>query len=158
MYPELITRSDFNVFLPPIGGLSIYIFGPPSYISDPTKKLTVRVVSHLFKPSMTSVTVQTCLGRISVRAVHTSFTALPSAYDKHNKEVLDLLCISERKVERLAKSPNTSSTMRVNVLKAVTPRQTTFSAPKTWPVSKTCGSKQQCLTSSIGWVCKRLTV
>ncbi|KAJ3321071.1 Uracil-regulated protein 1 [Boothiomyces sp. JEL0866] len=43
MYPELITRGDLKVFLPPIGGLSIYIFGPPSYISDPTKKLTVRV-------------------------------------------------------------------------------------------------------------------
>lgn len=43
MYPELITRGDLNIFLPPIGGLSIYIFGPPSYISDPTKKLTVRV-------------------------------------------------------------------------------------------------------------------
>ncbi|KAJ3311260.1 Uracil-regulated protein 1 [Boothiomyces sp. JEL0838] len=43
MYPELITRGDLKVFLPPIGGLSIYIFGPPAYISDPTKKLTVRV-------------------------------------------------------------------------------------------------------------------
>ena len=43
MYPELITRGDLNIFLPPIGGLSIYIFGPPSFISDPTKKLTVRV-------------------------------------------------------------------------------------------------------------------
>jgi GTP cyclohydrolase II len=43
MYPELITRGDLKTFLPPIGGLSIYIFGPPSFISDPTKKLTVRV-------------------------------------------------------------------------------------------------------------------
>jgi GTP cyclohydrolase II len=43
MYPELITRPDLKVFLPPIGGLSIYIFGPPEFISDPTKVLTVRV-------------------------------------------------------------------------------------------------------------------
>jgi GTP cyclohydrolase II len=43
IYPELITRPDLNVFLPPIGGLSIYIFGDASYLSDPTKKLTVRV-------------------------------------------------------------------------------------------------------------------
>jgi hypothetical protein len=28
-YPELLTRPDLKVFLPPIGGLSIYIFGPP---------------------------------------------------------------------------------------------------------------------------------
>jgi GTP cyclohydrolase II len=43
IYPELITRSDLNVFLPPIGGLSIYIFGSASHLSDPSKKLTVRV-------------------------------------------------------------------------------------------------------------------
>lgn len=43
MYPELITRQDLKIFLPPIGGLSIYIFGNPAYLSDPTKKLTLRV-------------------------------------------------------------------------------------------------------------------
>ncbi|KAI9595041.1 GTP cyclohydrolase N terminal-domain-containing protein [Syncephalis fuscata] len=35
MYPELITRPDLKVFLPPIGGLT--------YLSDPTKALTARV-------------------------------------------------------------------------------------------------------------------
>ncbi|KAG2179008.1 hypothetical protein INT43_001857, partial [Umbelopsis isabellina] len=43
MYPELITRPDLKVFLPPIGGISVYIFGNPAYISDPSKKLTLRV-------------------------------------------------------------------------------------------------------------------
>lgn len=43
MYPELITRPDLKVFLPPIGGLTVYIFGNPSFIPDPTKKLTMRV-------------------------------------------------------------------------------------------------------------------
>ncbi|CAG8497280.1 12275_t:CDS:2, partial [Racocetra fulgida] len=43
MYPELITRPDLKVFLPPIGGLSVYIFGNPAFVSDPSKKLTVRV-------------------------------------------------------------------------------------------------------------------
>ncbi|KAI9346232.1 GTP cyclohydrolase N terminal-domain-containing protein [Obelidium mucronatum] len=43
MYPELITRPDLKVFLPPIGGLSIYIMGNPDYLSDPTKSLTLRV-------------------------------------------------------------------------------------------------------------------
>jgi GTP cyclohydrolase II len=43
MYPELITRPDMKVFLPPIGGLTIYVFGPIEYLADPTKKLTVRV-------------------------------------------------------------------------------------------------------------------
>ncbi|KAI0315818.1 GTP cyclohydrolase N terminal-domain-containing protein [Amylostereum chailletii] len=43
MYPELITRPDIKVFLPPIGGLTVYIFGPASYIYDESKELTLRV-------------------------------------------------------------------------------------------------------------------
>ncbi|KAF8588577.1 hypothetical protein K439DRAFT_1334891 [Ramaria rubella] len=43
MYPELITRPDVKVFLPPIGNLTVYIFGNPAYMSDETKELTLRV-------------------------------------------------------------------------------------------------------------------
>ncbi len=43
MFPELVTRSDLEVFLPPIGGATIYIFGDVSSIADPSKELTVRV-------------------------------------------------------------------------------------------------------------------
>ncbi|KAM6489998.1 cyclohydrolase [Amanita muscaria] len=43
MYPELITRPDIKVFLPPIGNLTVYIFGNPAYVSDPDKELTLRV-------------------------------------------------------------------------------------------------------------------
>lgn len=43
MYPELLTRRDLDVFLPPIGGLTVYIFGNPAYLSDESKEITVRV-------------------------------------------------------------------------------------------------------------------
>jgi GTP cyclohydrolase II len=43
MYPELVTRPDLSIFLPPIGGLTIYIFGNPSYLSNPSKKVACRV-------------------------------------------------------------------------------------------------------------------
>lgn len=43
MYPELLTRSDLKTYLPPIGGLTIYIFGDPNFVSDPSKELTLRV-------------------------------------------------------------------------------------------------------------------
>ncbi|KAJ3506843.1 hypothetical protein NLJ89_g6642 [Agrocybe chaxingu] len=43
MYPELITRPDIKVFLPPIGGLTVYIFGNPPFVSDESKELTLRV-------------------------------------------------------------------------------------------------------------------
>lgn len=42
-YPELITRTDLKVFLPPTGGLTCYIFGDPSTISDVKVPLTCRV-------------------------------------------------------------------------------------------------------------------
>ena len=43
MYPELVTRGDLEVFLPPIGGQTLYMFGDPSLISDPSVPLTARV-------------------------------------------------------------------------------------------------------------------
>jgi GTP cyclohydrolase II len=43
MYPELVTRTDMEVFLPPSGGVTLYIFGDPAAIADPARKLTCRV-------------------------------------------------------------------------------------------------------------------
>ena len=43
MYPELVTRSDLEVFLPPIGGQTVYIFGEPRDLADTRVELTARV-------------------------------------------------------------------------------------------------------------------
>lgn len=43
MYPELITRPDIKVFMPPIGGLTIYIWGDVDTIPDEDIELTCRV-------------------------------------------------------------------------------------------------------------------
>lgn len=43
MYPELITRGDIKLFLPPIGGLTVYIFGDPAKMSNPDVRLALRV-------------------------------------------------------------------------------------------------------------------
>jgi GTP cyclohydrolase II len=43
MYPELVTRRDLHVFLPPIGGTTLYIFGDPAAINDPALPLTCRI-------------------------------------------------------------------------------------------------------------------
>ena len=42
-YPELITRGDIKLFLPPIGGLTVYCFGDPAKMSDPNVPLALRV-------------------------------------------------------------------------------------------------------------------
>lgn len=43
MYPELVTRPDLEVFLPPIGGQTVYIFGDARDLADPSVELTARV-------------------------------------------------------------------------------------------------------------------
>lgn len=43
MYPELVTRTDLKVFMPPIGGLTIYIIGDPDKLSDESVEKAVRV-------------------------------------------------------------------------------------------------------------------
>ena len=43
MYPELVTRSDLEVFLPPIGGQTLYVFGDIRDLADPSVTLTARV-------------------------------------------------------------------------------------------------------------------
>ena len=43
MYPELVTRPDLKVFLPPIGSITAYVIGEVSAICDPKKTLACRV-------------------------------------------------------------------------------------------------------------------
>ena len=43
MFSELVTRGDLKIFLPPIGGMSVYIFGDAGAIADPARKVACRV-------------------------------------------------------------------------------------------------------------------
>jgi GTP cyclohydrolase II len=43
MFPELVTRPDMHVFLPPIGGTTMYLFGDVAKLADPRTKITCRV-------------------------------------------------------------------------------------------------------------------
>ena len=43
MYPELVTRPDLKVFLPPIGSITAYIMGEVSAITDPKRRVACRV-------------------------------------------------------------------------------------------------------------------
>jgi GTP cyclohydrolase II len=43
MFPELVTRNDLKVFLPPIGGMTLYFIGDLARLGDPTAQLACRV-------------------------------------------------------------------------------------------------------------------
>jgi GTP cyclohydrolase II len=40
---QLITRGDIKVFMPPIGGLTVYCFGDPAKMSDESVRLALRI-------------------------------------------------------------------------------------------------------------------
>ncbi|MGF1457481.1 MAG: GTP cyclohydrolase II [Leptolyngbyaceae cyanobacterium] len=43
MFPELVTRPDLEVFLPPIGGHTVYILGDMAAVAAPDRPLAVRI-------------------------------------------------------------------------------------------------------------------
>lgn len=43
MFPELVTRPDLKVFLPPIGGATVYLLGDPAKLGDTRYPLACRV-------------------------------------------------------------------------------------------------------------------
>lgn len=43
MFPELVTRPDLKVFLPPIGGITAYVIGAIEGLADPGTKVACRV-------------------------------------------------------------------------------------------------------------------
>ncbi len=43
MFPELVTRPDLDVFLPPIGGATVYLFGDPAKLGRPETRIACRI-------------------------------------------------------------------------------------------------------------------
>src|SRR5215470_797728 len=43
MFPELVTRPDMHVFLPPIGGTTVYLFGDVEKLANSRTRITCRV-------------------------------------------------------------------------------------------------------------------
>ncbi len=43
MFPELVTRPDLDVFLPPIGGMTIYLFGDVAKLGRPETRIACRI-------------------------------------------------------------------------------------------------------------------
>ena len=43
MFPELVTRPDMAVFLPPIGGTTVYVMGDVAHLADPRRRIACRV-------------------------------------------------------------------------------------------------------------------
>ena len=63
MFPELVTRPDLHILLPPIGGATVYCIGDLAALTDPTRKVACRVHDECNGSDV--------LDRISARVAHT---------------------------------------------------------------------------------------
>jgi len=43
MFPELVTRPDMSIFLPPIGGITVYVMGEVAALTDTRRRIACRV-------------------------------------------------------------------------------------------------------------------
>ena len=92
MYPELVTRSDLEVFLPPIGGITAYIFG------DPKPSMIQRCRSPA--ASMMNVMARMFSVLISAHADRILRTVLRCVSRWRNRAAMALLSIIAKKAGR----------------------------------------------------------
>ncbi|KKY32979.1 putative gtp cyclohydrolase ii [Diaporthe ampelina] len=87
-YPELITRGDIKVFLPPIGGLTVYCFGDPANMSDPNKKLALRIHDECNGSDVFGSDICTC-------RPYRKFVRTRSRHFRHPEEAMIIFGIEE---------------------------------------------------------------
>lgn len=75
MYPELITRPDLKVWLPPIGSTTVYIFGNPEDLSKPEVELSCRVHDECNGSDVFGSDICTCRPYLMYGIEHAAETA-----------------------------------------------------------------------------------
>lgn len=106
MYPELVTRPDLGVFLPPIGGCTIYIWGSVEAIPDESVPLTVRVHDECNGSDVFGSDICTCRPYLThaieecIKTAQTGGTGVVIYYRKEGRalgEVTKYLVYNKRK-------------------------------------------------------------
>lgn len=75
MYPELITRPDLKVWLPPIGSTTVYIFGDPKDLANPQIELSCRVHDECNGSDVFGSDICTCRPYLMYGIEHAAETA-----------------------------------------------------------------------------------
>jgi len=75
MYPELITRPDLKVWLPPIGSTTVYIFGNAQDLAKPEIELTCRVHDECNGSDVFGSDICTCRPYLMYGIEHAAQTA-----------------------------------------------------------------------------------
>lgn len=75
MFPELVTRPDLKVMLPPIGSTTAYIFGNPKDLANPDIELTCRVHDECNGSDVFGSDICTCRPYLTYGIEHAAATA-----------------------------------------------------------------------------------
>ena len=75
MFPELVTRPDLKVMLPPIGSSTAYIFGKPADLANPNIKLSCRVHDECNGSDVFGSDICTCRPYLTYGIEHAAKTA-----------------------------------------------------------------------------------
>ena len=75
MFPELVTRPDLHVLLPPIGSSTAYIFGNPDDLSNPEVELSCRVHDECNGSDVFGSDICTCRPYLTYGIEHAAKTA-----------------------------------------------------------------------------------
>lgn len=75
MHPELITRPDLKVWLPPIGSTTVYIFGNPADLANPKVELSCRVHDECNGSDVFGSDICTCRPYLMYGIEHAAETA-----------------------------------------------------------------------------------
>lgn len=75
MFPELVTRPDLKVLLPPIGSTTAYIFGNPQDLTNPKVELTCRVHDECNGSDVFGSDICTCRPYLMYGIEHAAKTA-----------------------------------------------------------------------------------
>lgn len=161
MYPELITRPDIKVFLPPIGGLTIYMWGDPQTIPDEDIELTCRVHDECNGSDVFGSDICTCRPYLThaieecIKTAQRGGCGIVIYYRKEGRSLGEVTKYVSIPLTLYALRPTlilnvvcfSSSTTPESARKGVTLLRGTFLAQNKWQEFKILGSKLSCLVS-----------
>jgi len=116
IFPELVTRSDLHVLLPPIGSTTVYMFGDVDHISNSKKELTVRVHDECNGSDVFGSDICTCRPYLThgieeaIRTAQKGGSGVIIYYRKEGRalgEVTKFLVYNARKRQQGGDSPDT---------------------------------------------------
>lgn len=160
-YPELITRPDLKIFLPPIGGLTVYIFGPPERVSDENVKLALRIHdecngSDVFQSDICTCRPYLAFGiREAIREAQNGGSGVVIYFRKEGRalgEVTKYLVYNARK--RGGDTADKYFTRTENIAGVRDVCSTDYHSNLIWPTDADpyrCAFKLSCQTFCIGW-------